>query len=151
MDQVALSSRPRGDEYSQSLFDRPSGGAGGAGGAGGGRGGGDGDAAWGYSAFSPSGDGAGGGRGGGGFAEGELPVYMGGQRIEPGTEDIWKPKISRQAAAEAGIDPLSRGYTYDPSQGAYIAPAGGGEAAGEDPNSPFFNYAADLLGISQYI
>lgn len=63
-------------------------GGGGAGGGGGGRGGGGagggggGDAAWGYEAFSPSG----GGGGAGGFAEGELPVMMGGQRIEPGTE-----------------------------------------------------------------
>jgi hypothetical protein len=112
--------------------------------------------------FSPSGGGGGGGGGGGttpttqqhqggfanpygggsssggGFAEGELPVMMGGQRIKPGTEDIWKPRISRQAAAEYGIDPLSRGYTYDPNSGAYIAPAGGGG----DPNDMFASAAS---------
>ncbi|KKM28013.1 hypothetical protein LCGC14_1568940 [marine sediment metagenome] len=128
--------------YSQNLFrDQPGGGGGGGGGTtptttqhrGG---------------FANPYGGGGGGFGGGGFAEGELPVMVGGQRVEPGTEDIWKPKISRQAAAEYGIDPLSRGYTYDPSSGTYIAPGGGGETVEDDP---FFDYASNLVGISQYI
>ena len=99
----------------------------------------------------------GGGAGGGGFAEGELPVMMGGERIVPGTEDIWKPMISRQAATEQGIDPASRGYTYDKNRAAWIAPAGGGGEAGDifapqtPIEDPFADYAARVSGISAYI
>ena len=138
--------------YSQNLFRDQPGGGGGAGGGGGLEGV--------YDTYPnpATGSGAGGGgRGGGGFAEGELPVMVGGQRVEPGTENIWKPKISRQAAAEYGIDPLSRGYTYDANTGTYIAPVGGGG----DPNDifapqtsisdPFEEYAARVSGISAYI
>lgn len=94
----------------------------------------------------------GGDYGGGGFAEGELPVMMGGQRIEPGTEDIWKPKISRQAAAQLGIDPLSRGYTYDVNQGAYIAPTGGQATGGmESVGFEFQPEWQEKFGIGQFL
>ncbi len=97
----------------------------------------------------------GGGSGGGGFAEGELPVMMGGQRVEPGTDEIWKPRISRQAADKYGIDPASRGYTYDPNSAAWIAPAGGGAMDAFAPSTPiddpFADYAARVSGVSAYI
>ncbi len=150
---AGLSSTRPGDTFDE-MF---GGGGGGSRGGGGGAGAG-GPSQFGLSGFTSSYSGAGGGRGrkkSSGFVEGELPVMMGGQRIEPGTEDIWKPKISRQAATKYGIDPLSRGYTYDPNQAAYIAPAGGGATDAFAPSTPiddpFADYAARVSGISAYI
>ena len=148
------------DPYPSGRFEDQFGGGAGGGGGGGGGGG-----------FSNPYGGGGVSGGGGGAGGGTAPakskhrperdidyqgVFMGGQRIEPGTEDIWKPMISRQAATEWGIDPASRGYTYDANRAAWIAPMGGGGAedifAPSTPTGdPFADYAARVSGISAYL
>ena len=97
------------------------------------------------------GTGSGGGGGGGGFAEGGLPVYMGGQRVGAGTEIPWEETEEGRRELSTWWDQMQRASAFGrPVPPKPTGPMGGGETPG-DPNDPFFNYAADLTGISQYI
>lgn len=102
----------------------------------------------------------GGGVSGGGFAEGELPVMMGGQRIEPGSAgtkwDERRRQLEERLAAGGHRAGESAQQTYDTEirqLEAQIAREGGGDifAPATPIEDPFADYAARVSGISAYI
>ncbi len=105
--------------------------------------------------------GGGGGYGGGGFAEGDLPVMMGGQRIEPGSAGTkWadRERQLRETLAAGGHRAgESAQTTFDAEmrqlEAARAREGGAGDvfAPSTPIDDPFADYAARVSGISAYI
>ncbi|KKN54244.1 hypothetical protein LCGC14_0594260 [marine sediment metagenome] len=101
----------------------------------------------------------GGGSGDGGFAGGELPVMVGGQRVDPGTDTAYSGGMSQQEYKAA--NPTGYAEWWDQMQrasafGRPIPPKPwetGGDvfAPSTAIDDPFADYASRISGVSAYI